>query len=78
MQETTNPNQFLKIVSPIGYLRKAMNELGLWKTFVFTSNKQSKLYYPQVSKYPCNSKMISTPHKYRKIQLTNQQEKIWQ
>ena len=25
---------------------------------VFTSNNQSKLYFSQVSKYPCNSKMI--------------------
>ena len=27
---------------------------------VFTSNKQSKLYFSQVLKYPCNSKIIST------------------
>ena len=39
------------------------------KPLAFTSNKQSKLYFSQVSKYPCNSQMILTTHKYKKLNL---------
>ena len=67
MQENNKFKSILKIVSSIGYLERLWMNQAYEEPLVFTSNKQSKLYFSQVSKYPCNSKMILTPYKYKKV-----------
>ena len=58
MQENNKFKSILQIVSSIGYLERLWMNQAYEEPLVFTSNNQSKLYFSQVSKYPCNSKMI--------------------